>query len=137
MKSANDLLAVIRERFMRTVHLAGFAALLCLGPIHADQAGPPISPDTYRTLSCKQILQEARAVARRGSALVGSRPNISGSNNDTGTEATVIIDWPTSTNKPDEIAKLRYAENQIDALELASIDSQCSIEFDRLKIRTP
>lgn len=121
---------------MRAVYLAGFGVLLCLSPIHADEAAPPISPDTYRSLSCKQILQEARVVARTGAALLASRPNINGSGN-TGTEATVIIDWPSSTNKPDEIAKLRYAENQIDALELASIDSQCSIEFDRMKIQTP
>jgi hypothetical protein len=122
---------------MRAVSLAGFGVLLCLGPIYADEVSPPISPDTYRSLSCKQILQEARAVALIGSTLLGSKPKTSGNDN-TGTEATVIIDWPSSTKAPPAVtAKLRYAESQIEALELASIDSECSIEFERLKIQTP
>jgi hypothetical protein len=58
---------------MRAVSLAGFGVLLCLGPIYADEVSPPISPDTYRSLSCKQILQEARAVALIGSTLLGSK----------------------------------------------------------------
>jgi len=61
-----------------------------------------------------------------------------GGTDKTETQSAVIIVWPAPTNEPaDKMSKLRYAESQINALEQASIDSQCSIEFERPKIQTP
>src|SRR6185437_6929123 len=122
---------------MRVVLCAGFGVLLSLGPTRAQEACRPISPNTYRYLTCPQIVQDARAVSRKGFILSGLKPGTGGTDK-TETQSAVIIVWPASTNAPaDKMSKLRYAESQINALEQASIDSQCSIEFERPKIQAP
>jgi hypothetical protein len=116
---------------MRAVIFAGFGVFLCFSPSRAEEASPSISPDTYRALTCPQIVQQARAVSRKGFVLSGLQPGTGGTDN-TETNSAVIIVWPTSANgSADKTSNLRYAESQIDALEQASIASQCSIQFKR------
>jgi hypothetical protein len=70
-------------------------------------------------------------VSRKGFVLSGLAPGTGGSDNTNTNSATIIV-WPTSENgSADKISNLRYAESQIDALEQASIESQCSIQFKR------
>ena len=122
---------------MRAVRFAGLAVLLCLGPGRAAEPSPAISPGSYRALTCPQIVQEARAVSRKGFVLSGLAPGTGGTDN-TDTKSAIIIVWPASASgSADKMSRLRYAESQIDALEQASIESQCSIEFKRPKVPDP
>ena len=124
---------------MRAIIFAGLGLMLGLGPswAGAEGASPAISPYSYRTLTCPQIVQKAREVSREVSLLLGLQPGTGGSDN-TETKSAVINVWPASANAPaDKMPNLRYAESQINALEQASIDSQCSILFERpAKIQT-
>jgi hypothetical protein len=122
---------------MRVVRVVGLGVLLCVGPSGAEEPSPPISPGSYRALTCPQIVQEARAVSRKGFVLSGLAPSTGGADN-TDTKSAIIIVWPDSTSaSADKMSRLRYAKSQIDALEQASIESQCSIEFQRPKIPDP
>jgi hypothetical protein len=102
---------------------------LLLGPTSGRAEGTlaPISPATYRALTCDQIVQEARSVSRAGFTLSGLRPGTGGTDG-TDTKAAIILVWPASPHPP---SNLRYADSQMDALEQASITSQCSIDFQR------
>jgi hypothetical protein len=126
------------EANVRTVIFAGLGAFLCFSPSWAEEAFPPISADTYRALTCPQIFRAAQEVSREGFALSGLQSGVGGSDG-TATDSAVILLWPAFANGSAGMgSKLRYATDQIDALEQASIDSQCSIEFKRAaKLRTP
>ena len=122
---------------MRAVRFAMLAVVLCLGPSRAEEPSAAVSPGSYRALTCPQIVQQARAVSRMGFVLSGLAPGTGGADG-TETKSAIIIVWPPSVSaSPDKISKLRYAKSQIDALEQASIESQCSIEFQRPKIPDP
>jgi hypothetical protein len=76
-------------------------------------------------------------VSRKGFVLSGLAPGTGGADT-TDAKSAIIIVWPASADaSADKISRLRYAESQIDALEQASIESQCSIEFKRPKIPDP
>jgi hypothetical protein len=116
---------------MRVILVAGLALLLspCCGLSQRTQ----ISPRTYRDFTCAQLVQEGHVVSRKGFLLSGLQPG-SGGTDTTEAKSAVIIVWPTSKNLSAEtLSDLKYAENQIDALEEASVSSQCSIQFRRTK----
>jgi hypothetical protein len=116
---------------MRVIILAAFGVLLSFTPSLAQGALEPISPVTYQRLTCPQIVQEGRSISRKGFALSGLRPGTGGSNV-TATNSAIVIVWPAPLNaSAEKMANLRYADTQMDALEQASIASQCSIQFQR------
>lgn len=112
---------------MRAIVLAASGLLLSFDSSRAESALSPISPATYRALTCDQIVQEARSVSRAGFALSGLRPGTGGTDG-TAAKAAIILVWPASPHPP---SNLRYADSQMNALEEASIGSQCSIDFRR------
>jgi hypothetical protein len=114
---------------MRAIVLAVFGTLLsgglCLGQtLH-------VSPDLYRKLTCLQIEQEGRRISRQGFALVGLPAGTGGIQGSRSSSATVIV-WPTPSHLAGaKLAELAQAAGQMNALEQASINSQCSIDFQR------
>jgi hypothetical protein len=117
----------VGEHQMRVIVLAAFGSLLGLTSGWAQGVLSPISPTTYRALTCEQIVQEARSVSRAGFALSGLRPGTGGTDG-TATKAAIIVVWPDTPHPP---SNLRYADTQMNALEQASVASQCSIDFRR------
>jgi hypothetical protein len=116
---------------LRAIIFSGFGLLLSLTSSWAEGAMPPISSGTYRALTCAQIVQEARSLSRRGFEMSGLPPGTGGTDS-TGVKSAVIIIWPaTPTATAGTLSSLRYAASQMDALEQASIESQCSIDFQR------
>jgi len=110
---------------------AAFGVLLSFTPSLAQGVLEPISPATYQKLTCPQIVQEGRSISRKGFALSGLRPGTGGSDV-TETKSAVVIVWPAPPSaSAEKLANLRYADSQMDALEQASIGSQCSIQFQR------
>lgn len=117
---------VLENIKMRAIIFVAFGVLLSFTSSWAEDA---ITPTTYQALTCPQIVQEARSISRKGFALSGLQPGTGGSDN-TETKSAVILVWPTSPNATAEkLSQLRYADSQMDALERASVASQCSIFF--------
>jgi hypothetical protein len=114
---------------MRAIVLAVFGTLascgLCLGQTLQ------VSPELYRKLTCLQIAQEGQRISRQGFELAGLPTGNGGIQGSRTASATVIV-WPTPSHLVGEkLADLSDAASHINALEQASIESQCSIDFQR------
>jgi hypothetical protein len=118
-------------RFVGTMTVAAVA--LGCAPGLAQTPPASVSSSTYRELTCLQLAQEGHAISKRGFAASGLLSGQGGSNA-TETAPAVVIVWPLSPTIGDkqQSDKLALAENQMNALEQASIASQCSIRFQRL-----
>jgi hypothetical protein len=73
-----------------------------------------------------------RAISKRGFVASGLKAGQGGSDA-TDTAAAVVIVWPASSHVGDKQRsdKIALANSEMDALEQASIASQCSIRFQR------
>jgi hypothetical protein len=116
---------------MRFIGIVTFtmAALGC-GP---SQALPADSPSNdYRKLTCIELAQEGRAISQRGFTLSGLKAGLGGSDG-TATAPAIVIVWPATSPAGDRQRSdnLALALKQMDAVEQASIESQCSIRFQR------
>jgi hypothetical protein len=105
------------------------AALGC-GLAQALPADQPSSD--YRKLTCTELAQEGRAISKRGFMLSGLKAGLGGSNG-TATAPAIVIVWPATSpvNDRQRSDNLALALKQMDAVEQASIGSQCSIRFQR------
>jgi hypothetical protein len=114
---------------MRIIMIAGLMLLFSPRPGLTEPA--PISPTTYRDFTCAQLAHEGHVVSRKGFLLSGLQPGTGGTDT-TEVKSAVIIVWPAAKNlSADKLSDLKYAASQIDALEEASVASQCSIQFQR------
>jgi hypothetical protein len=86
----------------------------------------------YQKLSCSELAQEGRAISKRGFVASGLKAGLGGSDG-TPTEPAIVIIWPVTLHVRDALRSenLALAFKQLDALEQASIQSQCSIRFLR------
>jgi hypothetical protein len=87
----------------------------------------------YRKFSCAELAREGREISKRGFLILGLAAGSGGSDGSPTAPAIVIV-WPTSSTPVDgeRSASLALAIKQMEALEQASIESQCSIRFQRL-----
>jgi hypothetical protein len=117
-------------RFFGVMTVAA-AALGCT-PGLAQTLPASVSSSTYREFTCLQLTQKGHAISRLGFAASGL-PAGRGGSDATETAPAVVIVWPLSSTIGDkqQLDKLALAENQMNALEQASIASQCSIRFQR------
>jgi hypothetical protein len=114
------------------VRFIGVAPLLVLVlSCTATLAQDPLLND-YRKLTCPQLEQEGRAISKRGFALSGLEAGLGGVDS-TKTSPAIVIVWPSTApagdGKRSEI--LAATSRQMEAVEQASIASQCSIRFQR------
>jgi hypothetical protein len=117
---------------MRIIGIVTFAAALSCTPGLAQTPPVNASANAYRELTCLQLAQEGRAVSKQGFAASGL-PAGQGGSDSTELAAAVVIVWPVSLNIGDkqQSDKIALADSQMNALEQASIASQCSIRFQR------
>jgi hypothetical protein len=116
---------------MRTFNFVAFVAVLgCTQSL--AQNSPDVSPTTYQNFTCLQLAHEGRSISKKGFALSGLESGKGGSDATETTSAVVIV-WPTSRSVGDKqrLANLAHADSEMNALEQASIESQCSIRFQR------
>jgi hypothetical protein len=118
---------------MRFIGVATFAtAVLSFAPSLAQNI-PAYAPSSdYRKLTCSELAQEGRAISKKGFMLSGLEAGRGGSEG-TETSPAIVIVWPVTP--PDGDGKrsenLALALRQLDAIEQATIASQCSIRFQR------
>lgn len=110
---------------MRFVGIAALATAI-LSATAASAEGSLSSE--YRNLTCTQLEQEGRAISKRGFVLSGLDAGLGGMAG-TRTAPAIVIVWPSVDGKRSE--SLALALKQIDAIEQASVASQCSIRFQR------
>ena len=111
------------------------AALSCTsGPAHAAPKYVPSS--AYRGLTCDQLAKEGRAISRRGFEALGLRAG-QGGTDATAAASEIVIVWPMKTQALDtqQSEKFALAEGQMDAIEQASVEGQCSIRFQRPNVQ--
>jgi hypothetical protein len=117
---------------MRIVGIASFAAVL--GCTSGLAQTPPVnaSANAYRAMTCLQLAQEGRAISKRGFEASGLPPGRGGTD-PTELLLAIIFVWPVSSQAGDRQPsdKLALANHEMDALEQASIASQCSIRFQQ------
>ncbi|MGO8909742.1 MAG: hypothetical protein ACLQDM_10540 [Bradyrhizobium sp.] len=117
-------------RFIGIVTFASAVLSCCAG---LAQSTPEYIPSSdYRKMTCPELEQEGRAISKRGFALSGLKAGLGGSDGTKIAPAIVIV-WPVTSpigdkQKSDNLA---LALKQMDAIEQASIASQCSIRFQR------
>ena len=100
--------------------LAGYATSTSAGT-----ASTYISPTDYRTLTCQQLLEAAKTISAQAGVKQGSRSGVGIS-----TGASPDIAWPIE-KVGDDKKKVANRRGQMVALEQASIQMQCSIQFPR------
>jgi hypothetical protein len=93
--------------------------------ISAETVSTYISPTDYRTLTCPQLLEVAKAISAQAGLKHGNRSGV-----DVSTSASPDIAWPIE-KVGDDKQKLANRKGQMIALEQASIQMQCSIQFQR------
>lgn len=86
----------------------------------------------YRKLTCPQLEQEGRAISKRGFKLSGLEAGLGGMDGSRTSPAIVIV-WPSAApvGEGKRSETLAVALRQMEAVEQASIASQCSIRFQR------
>ena len=112
---------------MRALVFAVFGAVLGYSPSFAQNSPEKISSSSYNNLTCLQIAQEGRSISKKGFVLAGLQAGTGGSGGSE-TKSAVVIVWPTAATNGEQLA---HADREMNALEQASIGSQCSIQFQR------
>ena len=118
---------------MRIIGIVTFAAAALNCDSGFAQDSPAYMPSNdYRTLTCPQLAKEGRAISKRGFMLSGLKEGLGGSNG-TETAPAIVIVWPVTSAHGDkqQSEHLARADKQMDAIEQASVESQCSIRFQR------
>ena len=110
---------------MRFVGIAALATVV-LSTIAVSAQGS-LSSD-YRNLTCTQLEQEGRAISKRGFLLSGLEAGVGGVDGSKTATAVVVL-WPARDGLRSD--NLVLASRQMEAIEQASIASQCSIRFQR------
>ena len=117
---------------MRNLGLAAFCAVLGGCASAASDITPAyISPVMYQTYTCPQLAQEAQAVSVRAGALSGAQDK-QRTNDGLATAAAVVIFWPAAFfvgGDKQTAAELGQMKGQMVAIEQASIQKKCGIQF--------
>jgi hypothetical protein len=107
------------------VLLAGCVLAAIAAPASALQ--PDITAGYYRKYSCAQLLEEGRKVSERAVAVAHGLADAH-VNDTASTEDAVVIPNVLASPKP-ALGELAVLKQKLSALQDATIQSQCQIEF--------
>jgi hypothetical protein len=118
---------------MRGIFGAVLAALFMAGCASksADIAPAYVSPMTYQSYTCPQLAAEAQRVSAAAAAAAGQQDSQS-TKDAVATTVGVIILWPTLFligGDKQNAAQLAVLKGQMDAIEQASIQKNCGLQF--------
>lgn len=117
----------VRVLFMATI----IAMAGAFAPASAKPPATYVSLGKYREFSCPQLAEEAQGISRRVMAL--SREKQTSSVPAVVASKQHVVVWPSALDDSDRQAsgEVALAKEQMLAIEDASIQSQCDIEFRR------
>jgi len=90
-----------------------------------------VSPVTYQNYTCPQIAQESQNVSARAAEYAGAQDS-KRTNDQIATGVAIVVFWPAAFfvggdgNTAAELARLK---GQMQALEQASVQKNCGIQF--------
>jgi hypothetical protein len=126
-------IAEVWRLLMRFIGFVTFvtAALSCTSG-RAQELPLYSSSNDYRKFTCAELAQEGRTISKRGFMLSGLKAGLGGSDSTETTPAIVMV-WPatSATGDRQQSENLALALMQMEAVEQASMESQCSIRFQR------
>jgi len=112
------------------MRLVGIATLATAVLICAPGLAQSLPSNDYRKMTCSELAQEGRAISKRGFMLSGLEAG-QGGRDGTKTAPAIVIVWPSPESDSKRSENLTLALKQMEAVEQASIASQCSIRFQR------
>jgi hypothetical protein len=92
-----------------------------------------VSPIMYEGHTCKQLAQEAQGVSARAAQVAGAQ-DAKRSNDQVATGVAVVVFWPAAFLVGGDgpmAAELAQLKGQMVAIEQASIQRKCGIQFQR------
>jgi hypothetical protein len=113
------------------VILAAAAALGGCASSSADITPTYVSPVTYQTFTCRQLMVEAQAISARAAALAGAQDS-QRTKDAVATTAAVIVFWPAAFlvgGDKQTASELALMRGQMIAVEQASNMQNCGIQF--------
>ncbi len=118
---------------MRTAFAAAIVALMLAGCAKdANQVGATyVSPIAYQTYTCPQLAEEAQRVSARAAEASGVQDQKS-TNDKVAMGVELIIFWPAllfTKGNDENTAELARLKGSMDAIEQASIQKHCGIQF--------
>ena len=92
-----------------------------------------VSPILYQNHNCQQLAAEAQGISTRAVAVSGAQDQ-KRSNDQIATAAAIIVFWPAAFlvgGDGPQAAELAQLKGQMNAVEQASIQKKCGIEFQK------
>src|SRR6476619_711387 len=92
-----------------------------------------VSPIMYQSYNCQQLGMEAQAVSAKAAQLSGAQDQ-KRTNDQVATAVAVVVFWPAAFlvgGDGQVAAQLAQLKGQMNAIEQASIQKRCGIQFQR------
>jgi hypothetical protein len=118
---------------MRNLVVAAVAALVLAGRASAsnDIQASYVSPVQYSAYTCQQLGLEAQALSQRAAIVAGAQDE-KRSNDQVATGVAIVVFWPAAflvKGDGQTAAELANLKGQMVAVEQASIQKKCNIQF--------
>ncbi|NBJ12352.1 hypothetical protein [Microvirga arsenatis] len=122
----------------KTIQFAAVAASLSLvaagcASRSEDVAASYVSPSMYSSYSCRELAAEAQRVSAAASAAAGAQDS-QRTKDAVATTAALIVFWPAAffvSGNNAQTAELARLKGQMQAIEGASVQKKCGINFQR------
>jgi hypothetical protein len=116
--------------------VASVAAVLAACASRSSEITPAyVSPVIYQSYTCQQLAQEAQAVGTRAAQVAGTQDQ-KRSNDAIATGVAVVVFWPAAflvSGDGPTASELAQLKGQSVAIEQASIQKKCGIQFQQQK----
>src|SRR5262245_21947253 len=119
---------------MRSVHFLAFASALLLANCatkSSEITAAYVSPISYQGYTCQQLAMEAQAVSAKAAELSGAQDK-KRTNDQIATGVAIVVFWPAAFlvgGDGQVAAQLSQMKGQMAAIEQASIQKKCGIQF--------
>jgi hypothetical protein len=105
----------------------------------SDISAAYVSPVSYQAYTCQQLGQEAQAVSTRAAVVAGAQDQ-KRSNDQVATGVAIVVFWPAAFlvgGDGPTAAELSQLKGQMVAIEQASIQKKCGIQFQQIAPAPP
>lgn len=118
--------------FYRLFAVAACAAVLAnCASKSSEVTAAYVSPMTYQSYNCQQLSMEAQAVSAKAAELTGAQDQ-KRTNDQIATGVAIVVFWPAAFlvgGDSQVTAQLAQMKGQMTAIEQASIQKKCGIQF--------